>query len=422
MTAMIGSRKPALGFIFVTVFLDILGIGLIIPILPKLVEQLQGGNVGAAAHTVGLLGSLYALMQFICAPVLGSLSDRYGRRPVILASLFGAGIDYIVLAVAPNLGWFYAGRIVAGITGANITAAMAYIADVSPPEKRAANFGLIGAAFGLGFITGPALGGWLGATNLRLPFVVSACLALANWLYGFFVLPESLAEKNRRKFSWAASNPAGSFAGLKKYPLVFRLAIAVFLTYLGQTMLQSIWALYTGYRYSWTPKQIGMSLAFVGVLAAIVQGGLARKLIPKLGEPRSILSGLVMQIGAMAAYGLATEGWMLYPALIFGCVAGIAGPAIQGMVSRNVPDDRQGGVQGALASLNSVAGILGPLISTNLFAFFIGPRAPIHLPGISFFVASGLFIGALLLVIRALRFQAMRIVNPPSTVTVSPVI
>lgn len=403
---MVRDRKPALGFIFITLLLDILGIGLIIPILPKLVEQLEGGNISAASHTVGLLASLYALMQFVCAPILGSLSDHFGRRPVILASLFGAGLDYVLLAFAPTLAWFFVGRIVAGITGANITAATAYIADVSPPEKRAANFGMIGAAFGLGFILGPALGGLLGEYHLRLPFVVSAVLTLANWLYGYFVLPESLVPENRRKFSWRRANPIGSLAALQKYPLVLRLAVALFIFNIAQFMLHAIWALYTSARFEWTPTQVGLSLTFVGLMAAVVQGGLARKVIPWLGEPRSVIIGFTLGAVSYLGYGLATQGWMIYATLAVGCLGGISGPAAQGMVSRSVGADEQGAVQGAMTSLSSLAGIIGPLVSTGLFGWFMGPRAPMILPGAPFFVASGLSVLALGLTVRALRWKA----------------
>ncbi len=418
---MIVSRKPALGFIFITLFLDVLGIGLIIPILPKLVEHLQGDNISAASHTVGFLASLYALMQFLCAPILGSLSDRFGRRPVILSSLLGSGIDYLVLAFAPNLGWFFLGRAVAGITGANITAATAYIADITPPEKRAANFGMIGAAFGLGFITGPAIGGFLGSENLRLPFLVAAGLALTNWLYGFFILPESLSEKNRRPFSWRRANPVGSLSSLRRYPFVLNLALSLFIMNIAQMMLQGTWALYTAYRYDWSPRQIGWSLTFVGIMAAIVQGGLARRVIPRLGEGRSMIIGLGMSSVAFACYASATRGWMLFPALVIGCSGGITGPAGQGLISRNVGDNEQGAVHGAVTSLNSLAGIIGPLISTNLFGWMISPGAPIHLPGVSFYAASGMMLCALVSTVRCLRTHAIRMVKPPSMVNVSPV-
>ena len=398
-------RKPALGFIFVTLFLDILGIGLIIPILPKLIEELSGGNVSAASSTYGWLAALYALMQFICAPVLGSLSDRFGRRPVILGSLLGSALDYLLLAFAPTLPWFFLGRIIAGITGANITAASAYIADISPPEKRAANFGIIGAAFGLGFIAGPALGGFLGNTSygLRVPFFVAAGLTAVNWLYGMFVLPESLVPEHRRSFTWGRANPVGSLLALKRFPVVLGLVETYFLSNLAHQVLPSTWVLYTGYRYHWTPKEVGASLAVVGIMAAIVQGGLARKIIPKLGERRSIILGFINGTIFMTAYGLATQGWMIYALLVVGSFGSIANPAIQGLISRGVPPNEQGAVQGSLSSLASVAGFIGPLVFTGLFGFFISPRAPVQVPGVAFFTGAGLILLALVLALRSFR-------------------
>ena len=396
-------RKPALSFIFVTLVLDIIGIGLIIPILPKLVENFQGGDVAAASHTYGWLAALYSLMQFIFAPILGSLSDRFGRRPVILFSLLGSGLDYFLLAFAPNLAWFFAGRLIAGITGANITAATAYIADVSPPEKRAGNFGLIGAAFGIGFIAGPALGGLLGDINLRLPFLVAGGLTLLNWLYGFFVLPESLAPGNRRPFTWGRSNPVGSLLALRRHPVAAGLAGTFFLINLAHQALPSTWVLYTSYRYGWTSKQVGISLAIVGLMAGIVQGGLTRFVVRWLGEPRTALFGMAMGACSFAGYGLATKGWMIYAILVVGSLGGVMGPAVQAMISRSVGADEQGGVQGSLMSLTSVAGIIGPPMVTTLFAYFISNSAPAYLPGAAFFFGSVLLILALLLAVRSFR-------------------
>lgn len=389
------SRSPAIGFILVTLFLDILGIGLIIPILPKLVEQMEGGDVAAASHTYGVLGALYALMQFLFAPVLGSLSDRFGRRPVILCSLLGSGLDYLLLSVAPDLLWFFVGRIVAGITGANMTAAMAYIADVSPPEKRAANFGMIGAAFGLGFIAGPMLGGVLGDVSLRLPFIGAAVLTLLNWLYGMFVLPESLLPENRRPFAWSRANPVGSFRSLMKHPMVFGLAITVFLLSLAQYCTHSTWVLYTGYRYGWKPLQVGISLAIVGVTVAVVQGGLSRVLIPALGEPRALKVSLWVNLVGMLGYGMSTQGWMIYIVLVVASLGAIGTPAAQTLITSASDANEQGAVQGALTSLGSVAGFLAPLLSTSLFGYFISPRAPFALPGAPFYFAAILILGAL---------------------------
>lgn len=396
-------RQPALAFIFVTLVLDVLGVGLIIPILPKLIEELSGGNVSAAAHTFGWLAALYSLMQFGFAPVLGSLSDRFGRRPVILGSLFGAGLDYLLLAFAPTLPWFFLGRIIAGITGANITAANAYIADVSPPEKRAANYGLVGAAFGLGFIIGPALGGWLGHYGLRWPFYGAAALTLLNWLYGLFVLPESLPREQRRAFDWKRANPIGSFVALRRHPELIGLTETYFLIGLAHQVFPATWVLYTSYRYDWTPREVGFSLALVGVMAGIVQGGLARKIIPALGERRAIIVGLTNATVFLTAYGLATEGWMIYVLLTVGSMGGIAMPALQALVSHCVPLNEQGEVQGALSSLGSLAGILGPVLATGLFGYFIRDDAFVRLPGAAFFASAILIFVGLLLALRAFK-------------------
>ncbi len=397
------ARKPALGFIFITLLLDILGVGLIIPILPKLIEELSGGNVSAASHAFGWLAALYSMMQFICAPVLGSLSDRFGRRPVILGSLLGSGFDYLLLALAPTLPWFFLGRIIAGITGANITAANAYIADVSPPEKRAANFGLVGAAFGLGFIIGPAMGGWLGHYGLRVPFYAAAGLTFLNWFYGLFVLPESLPRDQRRAFDWKRANPVGSFVALRRHPELFGLTETYFLIGLAHQVFPATWVLYTSYRYHWTSGEVGLSLALVGVMAAIVQGVLAGRIIPKLGERRAIIVGLTNATVFLTAYGLATQGWIIYVLLVIGSFGGIAMPALQALVSRCVPLNEQGAVQGALSSLGSLAGILGPLLATGLFGYFISDRVPVRVPGAAFFASALLIFAALLLALRAFR-------------------
>jgi DHA1 family tetracycline resistance protein-like MFS transporter len=396
-------RTPAIGFILVTLFLDVLGIGLIIPVLPKLIESFRGGNVSAAAGTLGALVALYSLMQFLFAPVLGSLSDRFGRRPVLLASLLGSGLDYLLLAWAPSLSWFFLGRIVAGITGASFSTASAYIADVSPPEKRAQNFGLIGAAFGLGFIAGPALGGLLGDRGLRLPFVVAAGLTLLNWLYGLLVLPESLGAGQRRAFSWARANPIGSLVALRAHPLVLGLAGALFLVQLAQNGVHSTWVLYTGYRYEWTAGQVGASLAVVGLMAAVVQGGLTRTIVPRIGERRALVFGLIVGTFTQIGYGLATQGWMIYAILAVGSIGAVSGPAVQALISRSVAANEQGAVQGALASIGSVAGVLGPPAATGLFGYFIGPRAPWHMPGAAFFFGALLMASSLVLAGLAFR-------------------
>ncbi|MEM7600247.1 MAG: TCR/Tet family MFS transporter [Verrucomicrobiota bacterium] len=401
-------RKPALVFIFITLFLDILGIGLIVPILPRLIEQLGDGRVDSASYVYGWLVGLYSLMQFIFAPIIGSLSDRFGRRPVILLSLFGTGLDYFLLAWAPSLAWFFVGRLVSGITGANYSAAAAYVADVSPPEKRSANFGIIGAAFGLGFIFGPALGGWLGEYGLRVPFVVAGILTLINWLYGFLILPESLKKEHARAFDLERANPIGALLELKRQPLILGLSGSYFISSVAHQVYPSIWVLYTAFRYQWDTRQTGLSLALVGLMAAIVQGGLTRHIIPKIGERNSAVGGLIVMALALTGYGLAPEGWMVYIIIMVGSLSGIAVPAIQGMVSKSVGDDEQGAIQGSLTSLQSIAGFVGPLMATAVFGFFISERAPLILPGAPFYLSAGLSLIAAILAAVSFRDDSRR--------------
>ncbi len=401
-------RKPALIFIFITLFLDILGIGLIVPILPRLIEQLGDGQVASASFVYGWLVGLYSLMQFLFAPIIGSLSDRFGRRPVILLSLFGTGLDYFLLAWAPTLAWFFVGRLISGITGANYSAAAAYVADVSPPDKRSANFGIIGAAFGLGFIFGPALGGWLGDFGLRVPFIVAGILTLINWLYGFLILPESLKKENARSFSLSRANPIAALLELKRQPLILGLSGSYFISSLAHQVYPSIWVLYTAFRYEWDTRQTGLSLALVGLMAAIVQGGLARVIIPKIGERNAAVGGLAVMALALTGYGLAAEGWIVYLIIILGSLSGVAVPAIQGMVSKSVGDNEQGAIQGSLTSLQSVAGFIGPLMATSIFGFFISERAPMILPGASFYFSAVLSVVAAVLAAVSFRDDSRR--------------
>ena len=382
---MSNARTPALAFILITVTLDILGIGLIVPILPKLVKQFSGGDTAAASHAAGWLSALYSLMQFAFAPLLGCLSDKVGRRPVILLSQFGLALDYLLLALAPSMSCFVVGRIVAGITGANFAAATAYIADVSPPEKRAANFGMIGAAFGIGFIIGPLIGGVLGDIGLRVPFYAAGALTLANWLYGWFILPESLKPENRRPINWRRANPFGAFAELTRRPRVFGLAVCAFLSFVAHQVYPSVWVLYTEFRYGWSSLWNGVSLALVGVCAAVMQGFLTGRVIARIGDWRTTFLGLGVTALAYVAYGLAAEGWMIYGIIIIGSIGGLAGPAVQGLISNSVGDDEQGAVQGAVTSLESVAGIVGPLITTSLFSHFISVENGHRIPGAPFF-------------------------------------
>ena len=404
-------RQPAIVFIFITLFLDIFGIGVIVPVLPPLVKQLSGGDVQSAAHAIGWLGSLYALMQFIFAPVLGSLSDHFGRRPVILLSLLGSGLDYLLLAWAPSLAWLFVGRVISGITAANFSAASAYIADVTPPEKRAAGFGIIGAAFGLGFTFGPAIGGWLGDHGLRLPFIVSACVTLLNCLYGMFVLPESLAPENRRKFHWESAHPVRALQTLGRWPVVAGLAATHFFMNVAHNIYPSLWALYTKERYGWKPSDVGLSLFIVGIMASIVQGGLAGRVLKAIGERTGVYLGLLAMACAMAGYGLATAGWMIYAIIIVASFGGIGGPAAQSIITRSVPPNEQGAVQGALTSIVSVAGIVGPLLWTWIFGASIKPESPIHHPGMAFFGASIITFVGLWLAWRALHLKNVDAAN-----------
>ena len=393
-----------MAFILVTLFIDILGIGIIVPILPVLIREFLGGNNVQAAVYYGVIISTYATMQFLCAPVLGALSDRYGRRPVILVSLFGLGIDYLIQGWAPSIGWLFLGRIIAGIMGASITTANAYIADVSTPQTRAQNFGFVGAAFGLGFIFGPVLGGLLGAISLRLPFFVAAGLALVNWLYGFFVLPESLAPEHRSTVSWWKMNPLASLRRLGTYPLVAGLAVAFLFATMAQRGLENVWILYTGFRYGWDLLTNGLTLGLVGVMAVLVQGLLIKPIVARIGERRSITLGLTVSTLAFLAYGLASQGWMVSVIIVFGALAGVALPTIQGLVAGTVLPSEQGKIHAAFTSLTSLTAIFSPLIFTaGLFSFFTSAAAPVILPGAPFFLGSLLFLVSLGLLVRLFR-------------------
>jgi DHA1 family tetracycline resistance protein-like MFS transporter len=391
-------------FILVTVFIDVLGIGIIIPILPELIKEFVGGSTPLASRYFGIIAATYAATQFIFAPILGSLSDRFGRRPIILISLFGLGMDYLIQGFAPTIGWLFVGRFVAGIMGASFTTANAYIADVSGPGNRAKNFGLVGVAFGLGFIFGPAMGGILGGINIRLPFLVSAGLALINWLYGFFVLPESLPPENRSRFSWAKANPVGSLLVLKGYPLVAGLAVAFIFTGLAQRGLETVWVLSNGYRFGWDERANGLSLALVGLMAALVQGGLVQPVIRRFGERRAILFGVGLATFTFLGYGLASKGWMMLVIIVAGSIGGVAGPAIQGLVAGTVAPHDQGKVQGALTSLMSLTSIFAPLIfAAGLFSYFTSPSAPFELPGAPFLLGSVLWAISFFILVRLFR-------------------
>lgn len=370
--------------------LDTLGIGLIVPVTPRLVGSFVGGEISDASHMYGFFVAAYAAMQFVFAPILGGLSDRFGRRKVILGSLFGASIDYLFMAFAPSLGWLFVGRLFSGITGASFSAASAYIADVTPPAKRAQAFGLIGASFGFGFVIGPGIGGLLSETSVRLPFMVAAGLNLLNFAYGLFVLPESLAPEHRRPFSMRRANPLASLRNLGKNPVVFGLTATIVCASLGQMILQSIWALYAQGRYGWSGLQVGMSLTAVGLATAVVSGGLLRLLIPKLGERRALVAGSLVSIAGFVAFGLASQGWMVYALIVPFALRGLVNPSAQAIITREVGPSEQGQLQGSITSVQSVTAIVGPLISTNLFAFFNREEASPRIPGMPFFAAAAL--------------------------------
>ncbi|WCT14961.1 TCR/Tet family MFS transporter [Mucilaginibacter jinjuensis] len=404
-------RQAALGFIFVTLLIDITGFGIIIPVLPKLLEHLIHGNLSDAARYGGWMTFAYSFMQFLFAPVLGNLSDKYGRRPVLLGSLLGFAVDYTFLAFAPTVWWLFVGRIIAGITGASFTTGSAYIADISTPEKRAQNFGIIGAAFGLGFIIGPVLGGVLGQYSTKLPFLAAAGLALINAIYGFFILPESLAPEHRRPFEWKRANPVGSLMQLKKYPAVSGLIASLILIYIAAHAVQSTWTFFTMSRFSWTESLVGYSLGLVGLLSGLVQGLLIRVTIPKLGQKKSIVLGLLLYTIALTLFAFATQSWMMFAILALYALGGIAGPAIQGLISGQIPPNEQGELQGGLTSLMSVTSIIGPPLMTTLFAWFTGKNAPVYFPGASFLMGAVLMLASTLLAVRNFK-RAKQKVQP----------
>jgi MFS transporter, DHA1 family, tetracycline resistance protein len=403
MTTTLINNKKALIFIFITLLIDCTGMGIIIPVVPTLIRELTGSSISGAASYGGWLTFAYASMQFVFSPILGGLSDRFGRRPIILISLLGLGIDYIFLYLAPTLFWLFIGRVIAGICGASFTTASAYIADISTPDKRAQNFGMIGAAFGLGFIVGPLLGSLFSQFGVRVPFLVAASLALLNWLYGYFVLPESLAVENRRQFDWKRANPLGSLLQLKKYPATIGLIASMVLIYIAGHAAQSTWTYFTMERFNWNEQWVGYSIAFVGVSIAVVQGGLIKPAMKVLGEKKAVYFGLSFYVIGFVLFSMATKGWMMFAFMLPYALGGIAGPAIQGIVSAKVPANEQGELQGALTSLMSLTSIVGPILMTTLFAFFTVANAPIYFPGAPFMMGAVLTVFSLLIAYNTLR-------------------
>jgi DHA1 family tetracycline resistance protein-like MFS transporter len=389
------SRKHALAFIAVTLLLDTIGFGLIMPVMPRLLVELTGEGLSRAAVYGGWLGFVYAAMQFVFAPVLGNLSDRFGRRRVLLFAIGALGIDYIIMGFAPTLAWLFVGRMIAGAAGASFTPAYAYVADISPPEKRAQNFGVVSAAFGIGFIIGPAIGGLLGTLGPRAPFFAAASLSLINLCYGFFVLPESLPAERRRAFEWRRANPLGTLAQMKKHPVVLGVLCALFLWGLGNQVMPSTWAFYTKFRFGWSEAMIGASFAAVGLVMASSQAIVMRRLVPRLGERRAAIIGVIAGAIGYAGFGLATASWMMFAFLLSWFFAAIVMPTMNAFMSHRVSPDAQGELQGAVASLFSLSAIIGPPIMTHLFARFTAPDSSLHLPGAAFLAASILALGSL---------------------------
>lgn len=400
---MSSKKSAAIGFIFITMLIDIIGIGIIIPVIPKLLQELNHSDISDAARLGGWLAFAYAFTQFICAPLMGSLSDKFGRRPILLISLMAFAVDYLVLALAPNVPWLFVGRIIAGITGASISTAMAYISDVSTPENKAKNFGLVGAAFGIGFIIGPVIGGLLGQFGSRVPFYAAAILCFVNFIYGYFVLPESLKPEKRRAFEWKAANPIGALARLKKFPTIIGLVTAMFFMYFASHAVNGNWSFYTMYRYHWDERMVGISLGVVGLLVAIVQGGLVRFINPRIGNGKSILIGFALNAIGQFLIAVATQEWMVLVFLIPYCLGGLAGPAIQTEITNHVPANEQGQIQGTLASLNSATATFGPLVMTSTFYYFTHGEAPFEFPGAPFILAAFLMLIALWFAYKGLK-------------------
>ncbi|PJZ69747.1 tetracycline resistance MFS efflux pump [Leptospira perolatii] len=399
-------KKSALWFVLITLLIDFTGFGIIIPVVPKLIEQLIGGDLSDASLYGGWLTFAYAFTQFIWAPIIGGISDRYGRRPVLLASLFGLGIDYIFLSLAPTIWWLFVGRILAGITGASYSAAGAYIADISPPEKRSQNFGLVGAVFGIGFIVGPVIGGLFSKFGPRVPFLVAAFLSLVNWVYGYFILPESLPKESRRKFDWKRANPIGVILRVRKYPkTISGLLLSIALIFLANQSSESTWTYYTMEKFLWDSEMVGYSLGVVGITMAIVQGGLLRIIIPKLGQKNSAYIGIFTRVVISILFALATQGWMMYALLVPFALCFVATPAMQGYVSNHIPHNEQGELQGIMAGIMSITSIIGPVLMTNLFHYFSKPGTDPYFPGAPFLMSAVLALASGIICFSCFRIE-----------------
>jgi len=392
--------RQALIFVAITVLLDSVGFGLILPVMPALLVELSGQGLSRAAVYGGWLGFAYAAMQFVCAPVLGNLSDRYGRRPVLLLAIGALGVDYLIMGFAPTLAWLFLGRTFAGMAGASFTPAYAYVADISPPGERAQNFGIISAGFGLGFIAGPALGGLLGGFGPRAPFFAAAALSLLNLAYGSLVLPESLPPDRRRPFDWKRANPLGTLSQVRKHPAVSGMLTALFLWLLANQVMPATWAFYTKLRFEWSEATIGASLAVAGLVMVVAQTTFLRAIVPRIGERRTALIGMLMGAVGYAGYGMATAGWMMFAWLTTWFFGATVMPTTNALMSHRIAADAQGELQGAVASLFSMSSIVGPPLLTQLFGRFTAPDAPVHLPGAAF-LAAALLAGACLAIFWA---------------------
>jgi DHA1 family tetracycline resistance protein-like MFS transporter len=397
------TRRAAVAFIFVTVMLDMLALGMIIPVLPLLIETFRGGDTASAARMVGIFGASWAAVQLFAAPLLGSLSDRYGRRPVVLLSNFGLGLDYVLMALAPSIGWLFVGRLISGVTSASVPTAYAYIADVTPPERRARSYGLLGAAFGIGFVLGPAVGGLLGAWGPRAPFWVAAALSLANATYGYFILPESLSPDHRSPFQWKRANPLGALRLLRSEPTLKGLAVVHGLYHLAHHSLTAVFVLNVSYRFGWTSSTVGLTLAVMGICSAVVQAGLVGRIVARIGERRTLITGLTFGTVAFTAYGLAPTGTLFLLAVPIMALWGMYGPSSQGLITRLVGPDRQGALQGAFGSVQMSTGMVGPVVFSEVFARAIAPGAAWHLPGAPFLVSTVLLAVAIAVAIKATR-------------------
>jgi len=400
------ASRYALAFIFITMLVDSIGLGLIIPVAPKIIAQLTHEDMSGAARWGGWLYFVFALMQFLCAPLIGNLSDRFGRRPVLIASLLALGIDYAITGLAPTIAWLFIGRFLSGIAGASYTTAYAYIADITPPEKRAASFGFTGAAFSVGFIFGPALGGLLGQPDSRIPFFAAAGLSLLNAAFGLFVLKESLAPENRRAFEPWRANPVGALAALRRFPGILTLCVVVVLMRLAHDSNPAVFSYYVMFKFHWTPQLVGYALMAVGALMAVVYGGLVRVVIPKIGETAAVYLGLVCGAVGFAGYAFATESWEMFAWMVPFALMGFVMPALNAIMSKMVGPTEQGELQGALACIGSLTSIAAPPLLTNLFAYFSSGRAPVYFPGAAFFAAS------VCLVLAALVFTQIRVQSP----------